>query len=151
MILESDNRKPLRLEIGITIRVVLLATGCGVWFSIALHDELGLGAEKVADVFAELVLSPELRVAKLPISQQRPKQFFRRCLLPPQLPRFGCESGKVEPAPVILTPFSPWEKGWDKGGGESESISLHTLNHSWFAVSDPMRACRPSETTNTAL
>jgi len=38
-----------------------------------------------------------------------------------------------------------------KPGMESVgSISLFA-NHSWFAVSEPMRACRPSDTTSAAL
>ena len=31
------------------------------------------------------------------------------------------------------------------------SIVRQTLNHSWFAVSEPMRACKPSLTTSAAL
>ena len=34
---------------------------------------------------------------------------------------------------------------------EIPSIVRQTLNHSWFAVSEPTRACKPSLTTSVAL
>jgi hypothetical protein len=40
--------------------------------AITLNDKLCVIAEKIADVFPELVLSPELRTQQLPISQQFP-------------------------------------------------------------------------------
>jgi hypothetical protein len=42
-------------------------------FAIAFNDQLGLVAVEVADVVPELMVSSELRVSKLTISEQLPK------------------------------------------------------------------------------
>ncbi len=80
-------------------------------FSIAFDDQLGLVAVKVADVVAKLMVSSELRVSKLTIPQQLPKERFCFRLLGSEFPCLLLQSSKIKSSAIVHVAPSPLGRG----------------------------------------
>ena len=110
-VFKAQNGDALGLQISIPFVIVCDSLGSLVNGSIALHDQLLIGAIEVAGILSKLMLSPELRIVQLPIPKQLPEHILRRRLLFPQVPCPFFETRKIKPT-SIMPPLSPWERGW---------------------------------------
>jgi hypothetical protein len=98
---ESDHLQAKRLQVGVSLVVLLLHCHEVVNTAVGFHYELGLLAIEISEVVANLMLSTELQSKKTPTAQQLPQNFLRRGIRLPQFTRPFDQPGELKPASVM--------------------------------------------------